>query len=189
MAADRPIADVFRYLLPIAAAAAVAITIYEVGRGITPDYSGTALFGSTATDTLPIKAWLATGVLAIAGFQLLAALWIYGRLPLTSGFAPKPVRTAHRVAGVLAFLLTLPIAYHCMLAYGAQTFDTRIAVHSLAGCFFYGAFAAKLIVVRSRRLPGWALPLAGGVLITVVAVLWYTSALWYFNGYSVPLVK
>jgi hypothetical protein len=177
-----------RVLLPLLAAAVVTIAIYLVGRGITPDYSGTALFGSTAVDTLPIKAWLATGVLAIAGFQLLAALWMYGRLPLTSGFAPRPVRTTHRVAGILAFLLTLPIAYHCMLAYGAQTFDKRIAIHSLAGCFFYGAFAAKLIVVRWRSLPGWSLPLAGGVLITIVAVLWYTSALWYFNGYSLPLL-
>jgi hypothetical protein len=187
MAADRPTATGLRFALIAGVAAALTIGLYEFGSNLTPDYSGTALFGSTATDTLPIKAWLATGVLAIAGFQLLAALWMYGRLPFTSGLAPKPVRTAHRVTGVLALLLTLPIAYHCMLAYGAQTFDTRIAVHSLAGCFFYGAFAAKLIVVRSPRLPGWTLPVAGGTLITVVAVLWYTSALWYFNGYTLPL--
>jgi len=80
-----------------------------------------------------------------------------------------------------------PIAYHCAFAYGVQTnIDARVAVHSLAGCFFYGAVAAKLIVVRSRRLPGWALPLAGGTLVALVAVLWYTSALWYFDDYSLP---
>ena len=66
--------------------------------------------------------------------------------------------------------------------------DARVAVHSLAGCFLYGAFAAKLIIVRSPRLPGWALPLAGGTLVVLVAVLWYTSALWYFNDYSLPLL-
>jgi Family of unknown function (DUF6529) len=64
--------------------------------------------------------------------------------------------------------------------------DTRVAVHSVAGCFLYGAIAAKLIIVRSPRLPGWALPLAGGTLVVLVAVLWYTSALWYFNHYSLP---
>ena len=86
-----------------------------------------------------------------------------------------------------AVLLTLPIAYHCAFAYGVQTHvDTRVAVHSIAGCSFYGAFAAKLIVVRSRWLPGYALPLAGGILVTVVAVLWYTSALWNFNDFSLP---
>ena len=84
-------------------------------------------------------------------------------------------------------LLTLPIAYHCAFAYGVRTnVDSRIAAHSLAGCFFYGAVAAKLAIVRSRRLPGWTLPLAGGTLVVLVSVLWYTSALWYFNNFSLP---
>lgn len=51
----------------------------------------------------------------------------------------------------------------------------------------YGAIVAKLVAVRSR-LPGWALPVAGGTLVALVAVLWYTSALWYFNDYSLPSV-
>jgi hypothetical protein len=46
--------------------------------------------------------------------------------------------TLHRAVGVAAILLTLPIAYHCILAYGVQThIDRRVAVHSLAGCFVY----------------------------------------------------
>jgi Family of unknown function (DUF6529) len=40
--------------------------------------------------------------------------------------------------------------------------------------------------VQSRRLPGWTLPVAGGALAVVVGVLWYTSALWYYNGYRLP---
>jgi len=43
-----------------------------------------------------------------------------------------------------------------------------------------------VLVVRSRRLPGWALPAAGGTLAVIVGVLWYTSALWYCNGYQLP---
>jgi hypothetical protein len=43
--------------------------------------------------------------------------------------------------------------------------------------------------VRSRRFPAWTLPLAGGILVKLVAVLWYTSALWYYNDFSVPLLK
>jgi hypothetical protein len=93
------------------------------------------------------------------------------------------------LTGVSAIVLTLPIAYHCMRAYGVQTFDARIAVHSIAGCFVYGAFAAKVAIVRSRRLPGWTLPLAGGILVSLVALLWYTSALWYYNDFTVPLLK
>ena len=48
--------------------------------------------------------------------------------------------TTHRTIGIVAILLTLPIAYHCALAYGVQThIDARIAVHSIVGCFLYGA--------------------------------------------------
>jgi hypothetical protein len=85
------------------------------------------------------------------------------------------------------FLLSLPVAVHCMFAYGVQLDEPRVAVHSVAGCCFYGAFAAKVLIVRSRRLPGWALPVAGGLLVTLVAVMWYSSALWYFNGSRLPL--
>jgi len=84
------------------------------------------------------------------------------------------------------FALTVPIAVHCLMAYGVQLTSPRVAVHSLAGCLFYGAFTAKVLLVRTRRLPGWTLPAAGGALALLVAVLWYTSALWYYNGYQLP---
>jgi hypothetical protein len=169
-------------------ALAIAAGLYVFGTNHAPDYSGTALFGRTATDTLPLKSWLATGVLALAAVQLGLGLWIYGRLR-GIGVARAPIPNVHRAVGVAALLLTLPIAYHCAFAYGVQTkVDSRIAIHSLAGCFFYGAFAAKVTIVRSRRFPGWTLPLAGGTLVVLVAVLWYTSALWYFNNYNLPFL-
>jgi Family of unknown function (DUF6529) len=111
---------------------------------------------------------------------------MYGKFP-GLGVAALPTHSVHRAVGTVAVLITLPIAYHCAFAYGVETnIDARTAVHSLAGCFFYGAFAAKLLIVRSRRFPGWSLPLAGGTLVVLVAVLWYTSALWYFNDYRLP---
>jgi Family of unknown function (DUF6529) len=185
MRADETGPSPFALVTPLLALAAITVAIYAVGRSITPDYSGTVLFGKTATDTLPLKSTLASTVLGLAVFQLLSATWIYGRLPLL-GSRPDWLPSLHRLAGTAAILVSLPIAYHCMRAYGVQTFDTRIAVHSIAGAFLYGAVAAKITIVRSRRLPGWALPLAGGALVTLVAVLWYTSALWYYNGFSLP---
>ncbi|MFD0327561.1 DUF6529 family protein [Streptacidiphilus monticola] len=86
----------------------------------------------------------------------------------------------------MLFAATVPVAVHCVMAYGVQLGSARVAVHSVAGCFFYGAFVAKVVLVRSRRLPGWALPLAGGLLLTSVAVLWYSAALWYFDNYQLP---
>jgi hypothetical protein len=113
------------------------------------------------------------------------ALWLYRKLP----FAPAPPRwvgPVHRVTGVVLIAVTIPVALHCLNAYGVQLSSPRLAVHSLAGCFLYGAFVAKILLVRSKRLPGWALPVAGGTLVTVVVVLWYTAALWYFNGFRLP---
>jgi Family of unknown function (DUF6529) len=172
-----PADQVLRLGLLAALALAIAAGLYVFGTQHTPDYSGTALFGRTATDTLPL-----------AGAQLGLALWLYGRLPGVR-MARPPVRNIHRAVGLTALLVSLPIAYHCAFAYGVQTnIDSRVAVHSLAGCFLYGAFVAKVTIVRSRRFPGWTLPLVGGTLVVIVAVLWYTSALWYFNDYSLPVL-
>jgi hypothetical protein len=168
-----------------ALAAAVAIGLYVFGKNHTPDYS-ISLFGKTGTDTLALKSVLASVVLGLAVFQITSAPWFMGKLQFLPR-APARLGTVHRAAGIAAFLVTLPIAYHCAFAYGVQTFDTRVAVHSIAGCFFYGAFVAKVTVVRSKRLPGWSLPLAGGTLFLAVALLWYTSALWKFNGFSLPI--
>jgi len=174
-------------VVPLVLLLAVAAAIYVFGRNHIPNYSGTGLFGRTAQGTLPLKSWLATGVLGLAFVQLGSALWMYRVLPGVSA-PPRRLGLVHRGSGVALVLVTLPIAYHCMFAYGVQRFDTRIAVHSLAGCFFYGAFAAKLTIVRSKRFPGWTLPVAGGTLVLLVVLLWYTSALWYFNDYHLPAI-
>jgi hypothetical protein len=165
-------------------AAGVAVALYVAGRLHTPNYTF-GLFGSVGLDAVKLKSTLASVALGLAAAQVLLALWIYRKLPL-AGSPPRPVRPAHRIIGFALFALTLPIAVHCLIAYGVQLTSLRIAVHSLAGCFFYGAFVAKVLLVQSRRLPGWMLPVAGGTLAVVVGVLWYTSALWYYNGYQLP---
>ena len=165
-------------------AAAVVAALIVIGRvhTVNPAFS---LFGRQYVAAVTLKALLATVVLGLAGLQVLLALWIYRKLPL-AGSAPRRVPLAHRVVGFALFVLTVPIALHCLIAYGVQFTSLRVAVHSVAGCFFYGAFVAKVLLVQTRRLPGWVLPVAGGTLAVVVAVLWYTSALWYYNGFQLP---
>ena len=165
-------------------AAGVSVALYVAGRLHTPNFTF-SLFGRVGLDAIALKALLATIALCLAVLQVLLALWIYRKLPL-AGSPPRPVRLAHRVIGFGLFALTVPIAVHCVLAYGVQLTSLRVAVHSIAGCFFYGAFIAKVLLVQSRRLPGWALPVAGGTLAVVVGVLWYTSALWYYSGFQLP---
>ena len=52
--------------------------------------------------------------------------------------------------------------------------------HSVLGCAFYGAFVTKMLVLRSNRVPRWALPLIGGLLFAVLAGVRLTSSLWFF---------
>jgi len=164
--------------------AGVAVAIYVAGRLHTPDYTF-SLFGQVGLGAIMLKSTLASIALGVAALQVLLALWIYRKLPLATS-PPRPVPLAHRIIGLALFALTVPIALHCLIAYGVQLTSPRVAVHSLAGCFFYGAFVAKVLLVQSRRLPRWALPVAGGALAVVIGVLWYTSALWYYNGYRLP---
>jgi hypothetical protein len=163
---------------------AVAAALYAFGRMHMPDYT-VSLFGSSGSRANLLKAQLGTLMLGLAGYQLVLALWMFGRLP---GVGPGSgtVQRAHRLGGLLVFLISLPIAYHCITAYGVQLSTPRVTLHSLAGCFFYGALVAKVLVVESRRLPRWVLPVAGGTLVALVAALWYTAALWQLNGLSSP---
>ncbi|MDN5766530.1 MAG: DUF6529 family protein [Humibacillus sp.] len=162
----------------------VATAICVFGLLNPPDY-GRGLFGHEAAAAYRLKSQLATAVLVLALMQLALAGWMYG---VFSGARARPrtVPVLHRVGGAGLFLLSVPIALHCLLTYGLQLASPRTAVHSLLGCFFYGAFAAKVILVRSHRLPGWALPVTGGLLVVLVGVLWYSSVFWYWSGAAWP---
>ena len=162
--------------LPIVVFALVALTAGVVAREAaepTRDY-----FQLVFSDTIHMKVWLASAALAFGVFQLFTAAWIYGKLPWDR---PRWVNRAHRWSGRLAFLLTLPVAYHCIFLLGFQTGTTRAYAHSLAGSAFFGAYAAKITIVRLRRFPVPVLPLAGGFLFTVLLVVWLTSSLWFFR--------
>ena len=68
----------------------------------TPDYA-VSLFGLRGISANMVKAELGTAMLGLAVYQLVLALWIYGRLP---GVGPGAhfVHTAHRAGGILVFL-------------------------------------------------------------------------------------
>jgi hypothetical protein len=99
---------------------------------------------------------------------------------------PRWLPIVHRLSGTTLFLLTLPVAYHCLWALGFQDYSTRVLLHSIGGCFFFGAFAAKVVVVETKRLPRLALPVAGGLLFSAFAPVWLTSAFWFFKEFGFP---
>ena len=162
--------------------AGIALTLGIYGNAHSPASDLTITLGFT--NTITMKVWLATIALCFAVLQLLSALWMYGRLPL--GIAPAWLGSLHRISGRLAFLLSLPVAYHCLYQLGFRNTSTRVLLHSILGCLFYGAFAAKVLIVRSRNLPGSALPLAGGLVFVLLVYIWLTSALWYIHQSGFP---
>jgi Family of unknown function (DUF6529) len=93
----------------------------------------------------------------------------------------------HRLSGYLVILLTLPIAYHCIFLLGFETTSLRVALHSVLGSALYGAFFAKVIIVRTRGCPGWALAVAGGLMFAILSGLWLTSALYFFRVHAIAL--
>lgn len=127
-----------------------------------------------------MKSWLATASFGCALVQLTSALMMYGNLP-----GPRWSGVLHRWSGRAAFLLAVPVAVHCLYALGFQTYETRVLWHSLLGCFFFGVFSAKMLLLRSERLPGWLLPIVGGLVFTALTVVWLTSAFWFFRTFGV----
>ncbi len=125
------------------------------------------------------KAWLGTIAFLLALVQLGSALVMYGRLPRIT--APSWIGALHRWSGRVAVLVTVPVAVHCLYALGFQTGSVRVLVHSVFGCFFYGAFVAKMLILNRRDAPGWTLPVLGGAVFTGLVVLWSTASAWFFG--------
>jgi hypothetical protein len=173
-----------RLLLAGTLGALVALTLGIYGN--VHDPASDLLITLGFKDTITMKVWLASASVLFALFQLFSALWMYGRLPLRG--APAWIGSAHRISGRLAFLGSLPVAYHCLYQLAFQDTTTRVLLHSVLGCLFYGAFATKVVVVRSHNLPGIALPVAGGLVFSMLVGVWLTSGLWFIseNGWPSP---
>jgi hypothetical protein len=165
-------------LLLVGAAVSIALGVY--GRLHTP--TGVAVNVAGFSGPLEVKVWLATLAGTLALVQLVSALVMYGRLPVR---APKWISPLHRWSGRVAFIAAVPVALHCLYALGFQSYDTRVLVHSLAGCLFFGAFTVKMLSLSRSGLPGWVLPTFGGVVFTALSGLWLTSALWFFTTVGV----
>jgi hypothetical protein len=164
--------------------AAVAVGLGVYAREHSPGLQPLFLVGFSGM--LQMKAWLATAALVLVLVQVTTALWMWGRLP-GAGTAPSWVAGLHRWSGSIAFVVLIPVALHCLWSLGFETTSTRVYLHSLAGCAFYGAYAAKMLGLRVRGLPAWTLPVLGGLTFTALTVLWLTSALWFFGRSGLPL--
>jgi uncharacterized protein DUF6529 len=184
-AAGRTVLGRVQHVLPLLLFAFVALIVgFVASKTIRQPYE-TPYSHLFFSDTLHMKAWLITAASLLSLGQLLTASRIYEVLR----FPPKGrfYHVVHRWSGRIAILLTLPAAYDCIFLLGFETNDTRVYIHSLLGSFLYGAVLAKVLIVRSNGFGGWALPLAGGVLFSILVGLWLTSAFWLFSTVGIGI--
>jgi hypothetical protein len=169
--------------------AVMALLVGVFGTQHDPTVGGTTTLGFASVVDMKVVLSVAVGALAV--LQLIGALWIYGRLGIK---APAWLGTAHRISGGIAVLLTVVVAYHCLWALGLQSgtmangqpVATRTVTHGLLGCAVIGAVVVKVVAVRSRRAPGWYLPVAGGLLFALLIGTVMTSAVWYIDAIGWP---
>ncbi len=172
-----------------AAGAVVALLLGVFGKVHDPTLDSTTTLGFDDVRDMKVVVSVAIGVLAVG--QLVGALWMYGKLGIK---APSWLGTAHRLSGTLALLLSVFVGYHCIWVFGFQTGTTahgydvplRGVVHEVLACAVFGAVVVKIVAVRSKRAPGWFLPVAGGLLFSLLIVVVLTSAGWYLDEKGWP---
>lgn len=178
--------------IPLAALAAgvvVALLVGVLGKAHDPSLDGTTTLGYQTVVDMKVVLSVVIGVLAV--LQVVGALWMYGRLGIE---APSWVGKAHRFSGTVVLVLAGFVAYHCVATQGLPTgtldngedVSTRTVVHGVLGCAVLGAAVVKVVAVRSRRAPGWFLPVAGGLLFSVLVTSVLTSAVWYVGAQGWP---
>jgi hypothetical protein len=176
-------------LTGFAVGAVIAVLVGVFGRVHDPTLAGTTTLGFRTV--LAMKVVVSVAIGAIAVLQLVGALWLYGKLGVK---APSWLGTAHRLSGSVAVVLVVFVAYHCLWALGLEygtlpdgaPVSGRTVVHGILGCAVIGALVTKVVAVRSRRAPGWFLPVAGGVLFTLLIAAVLTSAVWYLSAKGWP---
>jgi hypothetical protein len=170
-------------LVAVVLGALVAVGLGVFGRVHEPQFFSVSVAGFSSGTS--VKSWLATMAVALALFQLASAFAMYRLIP--GGKAPSWIGTAHVWSGRLAVLASVPVAVHCLYALGFQDTDNRVLFHSLFGCFFYGAFVTKMILLTRKGLRGWVIPIAGGLVFFGLVYVWLTSALWFFQTNGITL--
>jgi hypothetical protein len=176
-------------LAAFAAGAVVALLVGAFGKLHDPSLDGTTTLGFDTVIDMKVVVSIMIGGLAV--LQVIGALWIYGRLGIRT---PSWLGKAHRLCGTVALVLTVFVAYHCLWVLGLESgtladgekVPMRTVVHGVLGCAVVGAAVVKVVAVRSKRAPGWFLPVAGGLMFALLVAVVLTSAVWYIGEKGWP---
>lgn len=175
----RPATRTAALVVPVVVGIAVSVGIGVYAR--LHEGTGTAINLAGFSSGLAAKTWLTVVAFVFGLVQLYSALRMRGRPGAPAG--PR-IALVHRWSGRFAVLLTIPVAVHCLYALGYSDANFRVLAHSLLGCFFYGAFVAKMLLLGRRDAPRWAVPVLGGLVFTVLTALFLTSSVWFLRTHG-----
>ncbi len=178
---QRAASSVSMLVVPSVIGGLVALTLGIYGRLHSPTGIAVNIAGFSSPGS--VKSWLATVATVLAIVQVVSALVMYGKVPRVT--APSWIGGLHRWSGRIAFLAAVPVAIHCLYALGFQNYSTRVLLHSIFGCLFFGAFTVKMLILPKKGLPGWVLPFWGAVVFTALVLIWLTSAYWFFSTFGI----
>ncbi|MBJ8343504.1 DUF6529 family protein [Antrihabitans sp. YC2-6] len=165
-------------VVPVLIGALVAVALGAYGKVHDAQFFSINVAGFSSPTA--VKSWLATLAAALALFQLGSAFVMYGKWKAVK--APAWIGQAHVWSGRFAVLASVPVAVHCLYALGFQDTTSRVLFHSLFGCFFYGVFTMKMLLLTKKGVPSWGIPVAGGLVFAGLIGIWLTSALWFFEN-------
>lgn len=130
-----------------------------------------------------VKIVLTSVVLALAVYQVLLMAVGYGKVrpPFLSAASAS---VAHRTVGDTILVLVLVIGAACLAYHGIEDSvrdgapgpDGRVTLHVVAGFTLAGVLALKLVVLHWWRRAQRLLPLLGVALLSLLFVIWLSSA-------------
>jgi len=129
-----------------------------------------------------LKAMGATVVGVLALSQLYTMESAMGHLP-RAGIKIRQLMRSHRWGGRIALVLSVVVAYFCIVDIGAPTTPVRGFVHAIFGSTAFAAIAIKLLLIRFRPSAAYRVaPWLGRYAVIAFIVVWFSSAYAFFTN-------
>ena len=175
-------------LTAFTAGAVVAVLVGVFGQVHDPTLAGTTTLGYSTV--LAMKTVVATVIAVLAVAQVTTALWIYGKLGIRtpSWRHGAPRHRGHRAGAFVVRRLPLPVVAGPR---GRDAAGRREGEHADAGARPPRMRRRRRHRGEDRRRPveartGWFLPVAGGILFSLLILAILTSAVWYIGEKGWP---
>lgn len=132
-----------------------------------------SIFDVTDTSLL-LKTVGASLVFLLAGFQVLLAAQLFGRVKF-SWMTRQTAGRLHRVNGRVTLVLAVVVALFCIVGPAGATSPTRVALHSIFGSLVFALLALKFTLLRIVRRGRKFMPLIGSAVFLTFGAIWVTS--------------